>query len=90
MQGEMNIAEALADYTGGIKFNDLPPAVVDCAKKIILDTWESRFLEAPCGDLGFGEPGNGLAGKAGSSIFIHGPKSPPPGSFDQLLYGPGP
>lgn len=76
---EMDIASELVDYAVGLNFDDLPTEVVDCAKKVLLDT---------CGVMIAGSAAPGIetlvdiikdwGGKPESSILIYGDKVPLP------------
>ena len=75
----MDIASDYVDYARGSRFKDLPPAVVDYAKILILDTLGVIIAGSSAKGIGtFADLLRDWGGKPESSIFIYGDKVPAP------------
>ncbi len=75
----MDIAAEWADYAAGIRFEDLPREVVDCGKKLVLDTLGVMIVGSSA--YGVREMANLLSewgGKRESNIILYDHKVPTP------------
>ena len=75
----MDIASQFGDYGTELKFDDLPAEVVDCAKKLVLDTL-AAIIAGSTGDKieSLANIAREWGGKPESSILIYGDKIPTP------------
>jgi 2-methylcitrate dehydratase PrpD len=75
----MDIASEFVDYAIGLKFDDLPAEVVDCAKKLVLDTLGVMIAGSSASGIGtLVDIIRDWGGKPESSILISGDKIPTP------------
>ena len=75
----MDIASEYADYASRCRFDDLPSEVVDCAKRLILDTLGVIIAGSSARGMStFVDLTNEWGGKKESSILIWGNKVPTP------------
>ena len=75
----MDIAAEWADYVAGIRFEDLSREVVDCAKKLVLDTLGVMIVGSSAyGVRELAELLHDWGGKPESSIILHNDKIPTP------------